>query len=266
MAALAKAQLIELNQKFTDLKPGGQTVEVQFNPETLKVTYANQIEQPKGGDQASGTGGRQFVGAGTTKLALQLWFDVTAMEQDPVDDVRRLTQKVVYFMTPQPSDEDANRRAPPGIRFQWGSFLFDGMVDGIEQSLEFFSPDGKPLRASISLSLSQQKILEAKFPDKVPVQPGRRPLTGCSSPPRGAGRCRGGRRNGGSESHPAGMVRRAGGPYRPEAGSVQMLPRPPGAPRGVHAATTVVAGGRPRRGPAAGVRRGERRPDLHPRR
>src|ERR1700756_827828 len=99
MAALAKAQLIELNQKFTDSKPGGQTVEVQFNPETLKVTYANQIEQPKGGDQASGTAGRQFVGAGTTKLALQLWFDVTAMEQDPVDDVRRLTQKVIFFMT-----------------------------------------------------------------------------------------------------------------------------------------------------------------------
>jgi hypothetical protein len=180
MAALAKAQLIELNQKFTDEKPGGQTVEVQFNPETLKVTYANQIEQPKGGDQASGTAGRQFVGAGTTKLALQLWFDVTAMEQDPVDDVRRLTQKVIYFMTPQPSDDDAKRLAPPGIRFQWGSFLFDGMVDGIEQSLEFFSPDGKPLRASISLSLSQQKILEATFEGdgQVPAQPGRRPLTG----------------------------------------------------------------------------------------
>jgi hypothetical protein len=180
MAALAKAQLIELNQKFTDPKPDGQTVEVQFNPETLKVTYANQIEQPKGGDQASGTAGRQFVGAGTTKLALQLWFDVTAMEQDSVDDVRRLTQKVIYFMTPQPSDEDAKRLAPPGIRFQWGSFLFDGVVDGIEQSLEFFSPDGKPLRASISLSLSQQKILEATFEGdgKVPAQPGRRPLTG----------------------------------------------------------------------------------------
>src|SRR4051812_18967920 len=125
--SLTRAKLIELNQQFTDKKDGGNSVEVQFNPESLKVTFANQLVQPQGGDQAAGNPGRQFVGAGTTKLALQLWFDVTAMEQDPVDDVRRLTQKVIYFMTPQKSDADANKLAPPGVRFQWGSFLFDGM-------------------------------------------------------------------------------------------------------------------------------------------
>jgi hypothetical protein len=179
MTALAKARLIELRQDFSDVKQGGTSVTVQFNPETLKVTYANQIVQPQGGDQASGTAGRQFVGAGTTKLALTLWFDVTAMEQDAVDDVRRLTQRVVYFMQPQKSDSDANRLAPPGVRFEWGSFMFDGMVDGMEQSIEFFSPDGKPLRASISLTLSQQKILAAKFEGdgRVPSSPGRSPLS-----------------------------------------------------------------------------------------
>jgi hypothetical protein len=176
MADLAKAQLIEMNDDFKNPKPGGQNVKVQFNPESLKITYANQIEQPKGGDQASGTGGRQFVGAGTTKLALQLWFDVTAVEQNepPIDDVRRLTQKVVYFMTPQNFKGDPTHLAPPPVRFQWGSFLFDGMVDGIEQSLEFFSPDGKPLRASLSLSLSQQKILKVIFGNG----PGTNPLIG----------------------------------------------------------------------------------------
>ena len=175
-----KRKLIELQQDFLADKSGGKAVEVQFNPETLKVTYANQIVQPQGGDQSSGTSGRQFVGAGTTKLALTLWFDVTAMEQAPVDDVRRLTQDVIYFMTPQPSDADRKRLAPPGVRFQWGAFLFDGMVDGIEQSLEFFSPDGKPLRASIGLTLSQQKILAAAFTGdgRVPRQPGRKPLSG----------------------------------------------------------------------------------------
>ena len=89
----SKAKLIELKQDFKDEKPGGQTVDVQFNPETLKVTFANQLVQPQGGDQAAGNTGRQFVGAGTTKLALTLWFDVTAMIDDPVDDVRRLTRR-----------------------------------------------------------------------------------------------------------------------------------------------------------------------------
>src|SRR5262245_26406104 len=183
MTALAKAKLIELDQTFANEKSGGQRVEVQFNPETLKVTFANQLVQPEGGDQASGNAGRQFVGAGTTKLALQLWFDVTAMEEDPVDDVRRLTRKVIFFMTPQKSDADRKQRVPPGVRFLWGSFIFDGMVEGLEQSLEFFSPDGKPLRAAVTLTLSQQKILETTFEGdgRVPAQPGQQPLNSAKS-------------------------------------------------------------------------------------
>jgi Contractile injection system tube protein len=176
--ALAKATLTELDQTFEDEKPGGQQVEVQFNPETLKVTFANAIVQPQGGDQSSGNSGRQFVGAGTTKLALTLWFDVTAMEKDPVDDVRRVTTKVVYFMTPQKSDADPKKLSPPGVQFQWGSFLFKGIVEALDESLEYFSQDGKPLRASMTLTLSQQKILETKFTGdgKVPALPGRAPL------------------------------------------------------------------------------------------
>jgi hypothetical protein len=161
-----KATLIELDQLFKEKKEGGKQVEVQFNPESLKVTFANQIVQPDGGDQSSGTAGRQFVGAGTTKLALQLWFDVNAMEKDPVDDVRRLTQEVVYFMTPQEAETDTTKKAPPGVRFVWGSFMFDGMVEGMDETLEFFSPDGIPLRASISMTLSQQKILKIKYKDE----------------------------------------------------------------------------------------------------
>lgn len=175
---LEKAKLIELKQDFTGEKSGGAAADVQFNPDTLKITYANQLVQPQGGDQASGTAGRQFVGSGTTKLALQLWFDVGAMEGDAVDDVRRLTEKVIYFMTPQVSEADQTRQVPPAVRFFWGSFVFDGMVDGLEQTLDFFSPDGKPLRASLSLTLSQQKILEASFKDgAMPSRAGQKPLS-----------------------------------------------------------------------------------------
>ena len=54
MTELAKAQLIELDADFKNEKPGGQKVSVQFNPETLKVSFANQLVQPQGGDQAAG--------------------------------------------------------------------------------------------------------------------------------------------------------------------------------------------------------------------
>jgi len=201
----AKAKLIELDDKLKDPLPGGKTVTVQFNPESLKLSFANQIQNndtsstsgssaggssgaSSSGNQAQGTQGRQFVGAGTTKLAVQLWFDANAVAEgdDRVDDVRRLTQEVVYFITPKESKSDATKFLPPGVRFAWGSFLFNGLVDSIEETIDYFSPEGKPLRATISMALSQQAILVAKFADGGlipgrPKPPGTSPMSPAAS-------------------------------------------------------------------------------------
>lgn len=159
----AKAQLQELDAEMKDVLPGSQPITVQFNPETLKVSFANQVAQSdKAGSQTGGSA-IQFVGAGTTKLSLQIWFDVSAQPpetRDPVSDVRNLTRKVVYFITPHKQPD--GKFLPPAVRFTWGSFQFDGVMDSLEESLELFSNDGVPLRASMSLSLSQQKILDLR--------------------------------------------------------------------------------------------------------
>ena len=152
----AKAKLKELNP------PLGQSAKetvVQFNPESLKVSYANQIVQPKSEGNAQEKAAAQYVGAGTTKLNLQIWFDVTgeAADSGPLpSDVREMTKKVTYFITPR--EEKKGEFKPPVVRFEWGSFAFEGIMDSLEESLEFFSSDGVPLRASMTLSMSQQKI------------------------------------------------------------------------------------------------------------
>ena len=90
---------------------------------------------------------------------MQIWFDVTgeAPGAEPLpNDVRKLTEQVTYFITPQKISED--KFVPPMVRFEWGTFRYQGIMDGLEESLEFFSADGVPLRASMSLSLSQQRI------------------------------------------------------------------------------------------------------------
>jgi hypothetical protein len=160
---LAKAELRQMDAEFkNEIKPENN-MKVQFNPESLKVGFANQVQTPAGAGDQRGTPARQFVGAGTTKLSLQLWFDATAPMPEgetPVDDVRKLTQKVAYFITPQ---EEGDKFVPPGVRFIWGSFQFDGIMESLEESLEFFSSDGKPLRASMTLNLSQQKITKFTF-------------------------------------------------------------------------------------------------------
>jgi len=157
---IAKAQLIEIDLSTGETKPDGKTISVQFNPESLKVSFANQIVPPQGGGDQSGSAAMQFVGAGTTKLALTIWFDVTALEdgENTKNDVRMLTEEVAYFITPKENGASPPKFIPPGVRFLWGTFQFDGLMDSMEESLEYFSNDGRPLRASVGFSLSQQKI------------------------------------------------------------------------------------------------------------
>jgi hypothetical protein len=162
---LEKAELRQLDAEFENEIEQDTWTKVQFNPETMKVTYANQLQTPEGAGDQTGPAARQFVGAGTTKLNLQLWFDVTAPVPDGMAkeaDVRKLTQKVAYFITPK---EDGDQLVPPAVRFVWGSFQFDGIMEGLEESLELFSPEGRPLRASMTLNLSQQRITKFAFRD-----------------------------------------------------------------------------------------------------
>jgi hypothetical protein len=177
---LEKAELRQLDAEFKNEINPDKTAKVQFNPESLKVSFANQIATPAGAGDQKGTPARQFVGAGTTKLTLQLWFDITQPMpegQTAENDVRKLTQKVAYFITPV---QEGKNYVPPSVRFIWGSFQFDGLMDALEESLEFFSPEGRPLRASMTLNLSQQKITEFTIKDvaaSAAQTPGTRPLT-----------------------------------------------------------------------------------------
>src|SRR6185295_16512066 len=181
---LEKAELRELDAEFKNEINTDKKCQVQVNPETLKVSFANQVATPSGAGDQKGTPARQFVGAGTTKLSLQLWFDVTAPmppEQKKEDDVRKLTAKVAYFITPKP---EGDKFVPPAVRFIWGSFQFDGIMESMEESLEFFSSDGRPLRASVTVNLTQQKITEFTFRPTSPgtsPSPGTRPLTQATS-------------------------------------------------------------------------------------
>jgi len=184
--SLAKAKLFELDANNRPKAGATPQLEVQFNPETLKVAYQNQVNQPgqssAGGAQAS----TQFVGRGTSKLNVQLWFDVTGelpAAETAQTDVRQLTRKVIYFLQPS-AGPDNTPGAPPKLRFEWGSFRFDGALESVEESLEFFSADGVPLRASLTLSVSRQDV-EVSFSDFTPAAasntPGTRPLAAASA-------------------------------------------------------------------------------------
>lgn len=139
---------------------GGISIEVQFNPTTLKVSYSNQVQS----NDQSASSATQYVGRGTSKMSVELTFDVSLPFEggEPPRDVREITERVFKFIAPREApggEADSPRFTVPGIRLRWGTFWFDGVVDSMDETLELWSEDGRPLRAVVSLSMSQQGIV-----------------------------------------------------------------------------------------------------------
>lgn len=131
---------------YTAADGSAQAVPIDFNPATLEYSLALNTQGEGGQTQ-------QAAGAASAKLSLELLFDST----DTGDDVRSKTNKVERLLQPLPPSggADGPPLAPPMVTFEWGAFTFSGVVDSFKQTMDFFSANGVPLRAAVSLSLSQ---------------------------------------------------------------------------------------------------------------
>ena len=146
---VAKAQLRELDASFEREINRPRWVTVPINPHELRTSFSHELGP-------------------TTRLDLRLTFDVDAPAprgRRAPDDVRRLTQRVAYFATPRAVRGGAPAR--PAVRLAWGTFQFDGHVEALEETLEAFSPDGRPLRATLALSLARAQIASYAFASAV---------------------------------------------------------------------------------------------------
>lgn len=158
-------------------------IDVQFNPTSLKVTLSNTLKENNrnGNSRAS-----QYVDKSSSSLTVELVFDTTYIEPasgnesqssqsdsgsgtstgsqsggnnnriEQGSDVRLQTKKIAdAFVKPQ--GRGSRPRPPKRCQFQWGSFKFVGMVDSFEETVDFFSPSGRPLRATVSLKLKEDR-------------------------------------------------------------------------------------------------------------
>ena len=160
---LVKAALIPMVGENPE-KDTAKHIFVQFNPESLKVGLSNSIRADSGSKAASS--GVQFIDKSESTLRVTLVFD-TSVAREPTaqmsnikhkanSDVRLLTSAIASeFMQPQSSDEGLT--APKVCRFQWGAFAFVGMLTRFDESLDFFSPEGIPLRATLALSFKENR-------------------------------------------------------------------------------------------------------------
>ena len=132
--ALAKAS-------FTNVTTKGKPIPVHFNPVSLQYGISNTLVKKGSGDKT-----KQVVSSSTATLTLELSFDST----DSGRDVREATGPIARLMRAEKDN------TPPVVLFSWGSFQFQGMLTSYKETLDFFSPEGVPLRAGVSLGMDAQ--------------------------------------------------------------------------------------------------------------
>jgi hypothetical protein len=159
MTGLAHAKLTRLKQlpaKGKNGKPSfavesNGSFEVQFNPTTLKISRTNNIDK---GGATTNTQKRQMPSVQPATLTFDLEFDTAeGDEKGAPKDVRALTRMVRQFAEPS---RDKPKDPPPAVEFAWGTFRFTGIVTQLTEDLDYFSPDGLPLRAKVSLTITEQ--------------------------------------------------------------------------------------------------------------
>jgi contractile injection system tube protein len=122
-------------------------IDVQFNPTSLKLQYSNHADA--GGVTAKAQP-RQNPAVQPSVLSFDLEYDTA---EDPKTDVRDLTAAVRRFVQPPKAKP---KSAPPLVQFRWGTFVFNGRVTQITEDIDYFSSEGRPLRAKLSLSITEQ--------------------------------------------------------------------------------------------------------------
>jgi len=147
--------------------PDGDPLTVHFNPTSLVYSVENSVSQQSGGPNKV-----QYVAQFSGKLTMDLQFDTT----DTGSDVRTITNQVALFMqatgnataqagndappaNPNSGGQSSPPKAPPVLQFQWGSYVFKGIMDSFKETIDFFSAEGVALRALVSIGLSRQDLV-----------------------------------------------------------------------------------------------------------
>jgi hypothetical protein len=132
----------------------GAQIDCMFNPSSLKLAKTNDWS----GSAQIGRDAPELVfdGGGSGTISLELIFDTTY----DGSNVTVFTNKLADLMkvdTELPDyDETKNNGRPQWVKFHWGDWhTFSAVITSINLTFNYFSADGVPLRANVSIELTQ---------------------------------------------------------------------------------------------------------------
>lgn len=160
-----------------------EDIPVQFNPKELSFRKSAQLGEINipGLDSPL----LQFVRGQNETLTLELFFDTTdgGMGSDVVS-VTQETDRIYQLVKINP-----DTHAPPICKFHWNSKFpgadvsihvgsqqrnsFQCLVERVEQRFTLFSPEGVPLRATLTVTLREYKTLDEQLRQIHPSSPDR---------------------------------------------------------------------------------------------
>jgi nucleoid-associated protein YgaU len=149
-------------------------IALQFNPTEVSLEKSAQIADINihGLDSPL----LQFTRGQAERLTLELFFDTTDRGMGPgAHSVTELTDRIYELVKIEPE-----RHAPPVCAFVWGQHFpggevsshvggnqrrtdFQCVVESVRQKFTLFSPQGVPLRATLSVTFREYKTLDEQL-------------------------------------------------------------------------------------------------------
>lgn len=182
---ILRARLVPINNN--ERAPEKDWIPVQFNPNSLRINYANTMAAERSTGKTKSPA-PQYIDKSESTFSVQLIYDTTVpgpaqgefswtkesvnnssnyLEQEKTGeathkantDVRNLTKKITdQFIDPGKSPQSNGHSVPRKCQFEWGAFIFRGMISSYSETLDFFSPEGIPLRATVALTLKEDSF------------------------------------------------------------------------------------------------------------
>ncbi|KAB2951952.1 hypothetical protein F9B85_10360 [Heliorestis acidaminivorans] len=132
----------------------GEILTVQINPNKLTITdgvsYGESVDLFKRKPRTLPT--EQYLSHQARELKVELLFDTytSPKTEDEKEDVKKVyINKFTKLLT----NNDA--RKPPRVFFSWGSIQFMGLVTNLTYTYTMFTRSGKPVRATMDLTLKE---------------------------------------------------------------------------------------------------------------
>ncbi|HHJ13280.1 MAG TPA: LysM domain-containing protein [Gammaproteobacteria bacterium] len=131
-------------------------IPLRFNPTSYQLRKANnfsEIEIP-----GLETPPIQYVRGGSETLSFDALFDTTDSQKNVREEY---VDRVASLMR-----INSELHAPPIVQFVWASEIFQGVLSDMSVSYVLFTPEGVPMRAEASLTLTAYRPVEVQIAER----------------------------------------------------------------------------------------------------